>query len=436
MTDDRLLAEILRSPLDDMPKKQVNRSVIFGVAFAAVVLVSGAVLMLRSGDDVSAPPTTSPAATDGSEVTGAAGAPVGVTETTTPVGAAIQVYPEPSAFHEMVALGDGRLLLFGGLIPLDDGTLPLEGTWMFDATVGEWTVSHPVPAPSPRFGHAMALHPPTGIIVLFGGGTTQPRRCPRTLFCTGPEDNQVWHYDPVAGSWAHMTPPVPDEASWPVARFGVRFAYEPVTERFIMFSGVGVFGERFTPTYYEDTWAYDPVTNEWENLTSADDDAPRPIGRTTYGFGWNEEARRVMLFAGDSLSGTDDDHLWAFDPETSTWEDRGVAEMGPFDRWFHLLTTDPQSGRLVLIGGSGSILTPIQGGTIREVDALDEVWTWSEAEGWIAQNRMEAPMGRVSGAGDPATLGIIAYGGGDVMSYDSALDVWSVLAHREQSDDG
>ena len=436
MTDDRLLAEILQSPLDDTPTKRVNRGLIFGTAFAAVVLVSGTLLLLRSGDDVAEVPATSVAASDGSEATAASGAPVGVTETIAPVVVATQVFPEPSVFHEMVALGDGRLLMFGGQLPLRDGALAFEGTWVFDATVGEWSVSEPDPAPSPRYGHAMALHPPTGTIVLFGGGATQPRPCRRTRICTGPEDNQVWHYDPADDAWTDMTPPVPDEDSWPVARFGARFAYEPVTERFIMFSGIGVFGENFTPTYYEDTWAYDPVTNEWEDLTSADGDAPRPIGRTMYGFVWNEEAQRVMLFAGDSLSGTDDDHLWAFDPETSTWEDRGVAELGPFDRWFHILTIDPQSGRLVLIGGSGSILTPIQGGTRRGVDALDEVWTWSEAEGWIAQNRMEAPMSPVSGAGDPATLGIVAYDGHDVMSYDAALDVWSLLAHREESDDG
>jgi hypothetical protein len=200
-----------------------------------------------------------------------------------------------------------------------------------------------------------------------------------------------------------------------------------------MFSGVGVFGERFTPTFYEDTWAYDPVANEWEDLT--DLDAPHPIGRTTYGMIWDEMSRRVMLFAGDSLSGTDDDRLWAFDPATVSWEDLGVGEMGPYDRWYHLLTTDPQSGRLVMVGGSGSILTPIQGGSIRNVGPLDEVWTWSEAEGWLAMNRMDDVMTPVAGAGDPGSLAVIAYDGGDVMSYDVALDQWTSIAHREDVDE-
>jgi len=257
-----------------------------------------------------------------------------------------------------------------------------------------------------------------------------------TRFCAGSENNQVWHYDPGTAVWVNMTPAAPEDGSWPVVRLGTRFVYEPVTERLVMFSGVGVFGDRSTPTFYEDTWMYDPVTNEWEDVTSLDEELPRPIGRTTYGMAWSESAERVMLFAGDSLSGTDDDHLWAFDPATAIWEDLDVAELGPVDRWYHSLTTDPQTGRLVLIGGSGSILTPIQGGTIRNVGPLDEVWTGSPEEGWVAQNRMEAPMTPVSAVADPGTLAVIAYDGDRVMSYDAAVDQWTPLFQREEQDDG
>jgi len=439
MTDDRLLGEILRSPLDDMAPRRSKRGAIVGASFLLVLLGGGSLLLLRPGDDtVEATAETTTAAAvvvDDSVVTTAPGDTAAFAATTSTTVAAAQVFPEPGVHHEMVALGDGKVLMFGGFIPLDDDTGPLEGTWVFDATVGEWSVSDSDPAPSPRFGHAFALHPPTARVVLFGGGTTQPRSCPMTRLCTGPEDNQVWHYDPGTDTWENMTPPVPDQGSWPTIRFGTRFAYEPVTERLIMFSGVGVLGEDLNPTFYEDTWAYDPVTNEWEDLTLSDDDAPRPLGRAGYGMVWSEEARRVMLFGGDSLSGLDDDHLWAFDPETATWEDRGVTEMGPYERWHHLLTVDPQSDRLVLIGGSGSVLTPIASGTSRSVDVLDEVWTWSEAEGWLARNRMETPMSPVSGVAVPRTLSIIAYDGHDVMSYDTTADLWASTAERQEPDD-
>lgn len=436
MTDDRLLGEILQSPLDDMPPRPHKRAVVVGASFLAVLVVGGVLLLLLSGDDTEETAVATTVIVDGSVITSAPESTVAGTETTVTTAVAVQVFPEPSVFHEIVALGDGKVLMFGGAVPLGDTTIPLEGTWVFDAAVGEWSVSNSDVSPSPRSGHAMALHPPTGKVVLFGGGAAEFRPCPRTRFCPGVEDNQVWHYDPGTNTWEDMTPPVPDEESWPVVRFGTRFVFEPIGGRLIMFGGVGVFGEGLTPTFYEDTWAYDPVTNEWENLTSADEEAPRPLGRTTYGMVWSEEAQRIMLFAGDSLAGTDDDHLWAFDPETAVWEDRGVGELGPYDRWYHLLTTDPQSGRLVLIGGSGSILTPIQGGSIREVGPLDEVWTWSEAEGWLAQNRMEGPMSPVSGVADAGTLAIIVYDGHEVMSYDVAVDQWTSIAHREEDDGG
>jgi hypothetical protein len=427
MADDRLLAEILQSPLDDMAPRGDRRWLWSAGALIAFIVLVGGFLTLRSGDGAPETPAVAP---DGAPTELTADAAV---ETVT-TEALAQVYPAPGFFHEMVAVGGGHLLMFGGLEAVEAGTtVPFEGTWTFDVATGDWAVDEPEVAPSTRFGHALALHPPTGKVYLFGGGAAEPRPCPRTRFCAGPEDNQVWRYDPATGIWEDRTPPVTDPDSWPVARFGVRFVYEPVTERFIMFSGVGVFGERFTPTFYEDTWAYDPVSNQWEDLT--DLEAAHPIGRTTYGMAWDAASRRVMLFAGDSLSGTDDDHLWAFDPETASWEDLGVSEMGPIDRWYHLLTSDPQSGRLVMIGGTGSILTPIQGGSIRNVGRLDEVWTWSEAEGWIALNRMEEPMSPVAGAGDPGSLAVIAYDGHDVMSYDVALDQWTSIAHREDDDE-
>ena len=54
----------------------------------------------------------------------------------------------------------------------------------------------------------------------------------------------------------------------------------------------------------------------------------------------------------------------------------------------------------------------------------------------LVRNRMEAPLGHVAGAGDTATLAIIAYDGHDAMSHDSAFDLWSLPAYREQLDDG
>jgi hypothetical protein len=426
VTDDGLLKELLTSPLDDLPPPRVPRWGVVGGVLAIVGLVAVG-LLLRAGGD--APPDAS--VTAGLTEPGGVETPETNDESSDDgASAASVVFPEPSVLHELVALGEGRIMMVGGFIPVDNGTLPLEGTWFFDTTEGTWALSRPDPAPSPRVGHALALHPPTGRVVLFGGGGTTPRPCPRTRFCSGQEDNEVWHFDPATGIWEDMTPAAPDEASWPAPRFGARFVYEPVTERLVMFGGIGVFGERFTPTFYADTWAYDPVTNEWEDLTVAD--VLAPVGRSLHGMVWSDDAERIIVFGGDSIAGTDDDHLWALDPATWEWEDRGVSETGPRDRWFHAVVTDPQSGRMVVIGGFGSVFTAIQGGFTRSVGPLDQVWGWSEAGGWMAANLMEEPLSPVSAAGDPLTLAIIVYDGHDVLAYDAAVDVWSVVAARPE----
>jgi len=429
VADETVLRELLESPLDESgsrPRPAWPRAVAVAVG---VAIVGGMAVWLTGSEAV--PGTTSGTGIEQADVQASdpgVSDSAGRIEAPADTVATEPVMPEAGRFQELVTLGGGQVLAFGGFVPLDGGTAPLEGTWRFDVTTGEWEQDTADPAPSPRFGHAMALHPPTDTVVLFGGGTTVPRPCPRTRFCTGPEDNQVWHFDPATGEWSDRTPPVTEDREWPTSRFGARLAYEPITEQLILFGGVGVFGERFTPTFYEETWAYDPVSGTWEDLTTNE----QPPGRTAFGMGWNEGAARLMMFGGDGLSGTDDDRLWAFDPKTGTWEDLGASETGPHDRWFHGVVADPQSGRLVVLGGTGSVFTPIQGGTLRDVGVLDEVWTWSEAEGWTARSAAPSPISPVVAVADAATATIVVSDGSDVLGYDPATDDWSVLFERPE----
>lgn len=397
------------------------------IAFACGAAIVATVFLLSRGDDV-ASTTTLPPAAGGTSLA----PPTGTDDGSSTEPAVEVVFPESRGrFHEWVSIGGGELVMFGGLISLgDSGTAPFEGTWRFDTATGTWSVETPAVAPSPRFGHAMAYHPPTGRVVVFGGGTTSPRGCPRIRFCPGPEDDELWQYDPATGIWESMKPASTEGVDWPIPRFGMRMVYEPVTERLVLFGGVGVFGDALTPNFWNDTWAYDPATNVWEELSDPDE-ALRPQGAVQYGMVWNEETQRVLMFGGDGIP-DDPQNLYAFDPSTGAWEDLGVAEPGegPKDRWFHSMVSDPQSGRAVVIGGNGSIYRIISGGTIRTNGDLDEVWTWSAAEGWIL---MEALAGDVIGAAaapDELTKMIVVYGGGDVWSYDGAADTWRVVWER------
>lgn len=433
VTDDRLLQELLKSPLDDMPEGPSQR-LLMGIGTLIGVLVLGLVAMWLFGGDESGGDGASAAAT--TVATGDSAAPGDPSVTATSAVAAA-VYPEANGrFHEMVALGDGEMLMFGGFIGFADGTVPFEGTWRFDTLAGEWSVEYPGIAPSPRIGFAMAYHPPTGKVVVFGGGETTPRPCPRINFCPGPEDNQVWQYDPRTGVWEDMTPPENEGDNWPIPRFGMRFIYEPVTERLIMFGGVGVFGDALTPNFWNDTWAYDPATNTWEDLSDPDD-ANRPHGSVQYGFVWNEEAQRVLMFGGDGIP-DDPQTLYAFDPVTNTWEDLGENEPdeGPKDRVLHSFVADPQSGRAVMFGGNGSIYRIITGGTIRTNGNLDDVWTWSPAEGWIDRAPLAGDILAAAAAADPTLFGIIVYGGDDVWSYDVPVDAWTLVWERPGEDAG
>jgi hypothetical protein len=437
VTDPRLIEEILKSPLDEMPERSVEPRHRVVASVVAVIVLGIVVFGFLRGEPVDDVTGTTVAATDATDPSGSTVATSDPGADTT-IAPAEAVFPEGNGrFHEMVAIGDGEMVLIGGFIALPDGsTAPFEGTWRFSVEEGTWAVEEPAIAPTPRFGHAVALHPPTGKVVVFGGGDTTPRPCPRIRFCPGPEDDQVWQYDPQTGIWEDMTPPDTEAVAWPVSRFGHRFVYEPVTERLITFGGVGVFGENFTPNFWNDTWAYDPATNTWEDLSDPDE-ATRPIGAVQYGLVWNEEAGRVLMFGGDGLSGVDPETLYALDPETGVWEDLGIAEpgVGPKDRWFHSMVADPQSGRTVVIGGNGSIYRIISGGTTRSNGNLDEVWTWSPAEGWVQMAPLEGDVVAAAAAGDPGSRAIVVYGGGNVWAYELAIDTWSIVWDRPDDSD-
>jgi len=73
--------------------------------------------------------------------------------------------PPPRSRPAMTELGDGRLLLFGGM---DASGSPLADTWLFDPASGDWTERRPAQAPAGRWGHAMAALD-AGHVVMFGG---------------------------------------------------------------------------------------------------------------------------------------------------------------------------------------------------------------------------------------------------------------------------
>lgn len=161
-------------------------------------------------------------------------------------------------------------------------------TWEYDSTADQWQNITPLlstDSPSARSYASVAADPKTGTIVLFGG-----------LGADGAISNETWIYDAVNKIWTLVSP-----SQSPSARFGASFVFDPnVTNQFILFGG-STSADSAHPDYSDETWAYDPTTNTWSNLTSTLDDSPSARSFTSLAF--DSIGRDAILFGGVSSAG-------------------------------------------------------------------------------------------------------------------------------------
>lgn len=119
----------------------------------------------------------------------------------------------------------GNIVLFGG----SDGSSLLGDTWTYDGT--RWSVAA-TGGPAARSGHSMAYDAARGRVVLYGG-----------LNAAGSRLGDVWEWN--GSTWSQPT--ISNLAGAPAARSGAGAAFDPATERVLIFGGL-------VPNYSGDTF--------------------------------------------------------------------------------------------------------------------------------------------------------------------------------------
>ncbi len=152
----------------------------------------------------------------------------------------------------MTALDDGTLLLFGGR---DPGLVQLDETWHYDVAGESWSNAMPATSPPPRYASTMA-YDGNGAVTLFGGYEN----------VAGFPLGDTWRYDVVGNDWS-MAMPGNTPGIW-FAQVGAHYA----SGAFIVHSG-----KEDTCCNDPDpgTWAYDPVMDDWADITPASEPTPR-----------------------------------------------------------------------------------------------------------------------------------------------------------------
>jgi hypothetical protein len=122
-------------------------------------------------------------------------------------------------------------------------------------------------------------------------------------------------------------------------------AYDSDDDRVILFGG-------FDGThYFSDIWFYDFNSPGW--IQSYCDDTP--AGRVWHAMAYDSQSRRTVLFGGyDGTSSLGD--TWAYDFSYDRWEEL-TPSFSPSARYGHAMVYDSESDRVILFGGTGSILS-------------------------------------------------------------------------------
>lgn len=225
---------------------------------------------------------------------------------------------EVSRFHSAAYdAGSGLVVLYDGA----EGTAP---TSTFDPSTGRL---HEMSAGGPLYKHGaqMAYDAGSDRIVLFGG----------LHLSDGSLSDETWTYDVDTDTWTQMHPAVS-----PPGRNFHSMAYDPQTDRVILFGG---YGER----NFADTWAYDVDTGTWTELTPK----RSPSARTYMAMVYDPVGKRIILFGG--TTGIAEEPLgdtWAFDPAANTWTALS-PESAPGPRGWHAMAYDAEARVIVLFGG-------------------------------------------------------------------------------------
>ena len=90
-------------------------------------------------------------------------------------------------------------------------------------------------------------------------------------------------------------------------------AYDPTSDRIVLFGGAA--GPQDQETPFADTWTYDYDTNTWAELAPQ----PAPSARGWHAMAYDASSRAIVLFGG----GADRDHpladTWVIDPVRRVW---------------------------------------------------------------------------------------------------------------------
>lgn len=250
------------------------------------------------------------------------------------------------------------MLTFGGR----DQNMALRGeTRIFDIHAMSWQSNGVDPAVAARVGAGLVYIASTGQTLMFGG----------TDDSTGPR-NDWWLWNGAA--WTSALAPGPR----PSPRFGHCMVFDPARNRVVLFGGF----DGNSP--FGDTWEFDPVTLQWQQIATPVQPSPRWGAKMVYDVARN----RLVLFGGnDGFTSNYSDETWVYGGPAAGWSQLMPATRPP-GRFQQAMEYDPRRNRVVLFGGF--VATPQPAADHWEFDSVN--WVQRPSAPAVTPNAISTPF--------------------------------------------
>ena len=187
-----------------------------------------------------------------------------------------------------------RVILFAGYDFINNKLY--DETWVYDYNSNTWTKMDPAVHPGDRNYQNMTYIPSIDRVILFGGDSFRP------------PVSETWLYDYNTDSWTQV-----NVVNTPPDLYYGSMVYVSSIDRVILFGGVNA----KTGDFLGETWSFNPVSMDWENLAPAVSPGPRAWHAMAY----DSRADKVILFGGGAGKDAWTNETWSYDPKTNTWTD-------------------------------------------------------------------------------------------------------------------
>lgn len=206
--------------------------------------------------------------------------------------------------------------------------------------------------------------------------------------------NETWAFDPVANQWTELSP-----ARAPSPRADGALTYDPVDRLFYLFGG---WGQTSGGTTYRlnGTWTFSLTRDTWSRIPTPIAPSPRSDAAVSF----DAVADTLVLFGGFNGTSYLGD-TWTFAPGIATWSRSALVGPSPSSRADGRMSYDPVQSESILFGGNNN------SGPGSTAHHFNDTWAFRLPRGtWTRLVTPQAP-----GARDYA-----------VQAFDSA-DGWTLL---------